>query len=78
MKNKRESLQAQISDWLVFLLGWGAVGFQGYKYVADMFTADTFWSLEIGVFLIGVLFIWKPQTLVDLVSKVAKRKSDNI
>jgi len=78
MKNKRESLQAQISDWLVFLIGWGAVIFQGYKYVADKFAEDTMWSLEIGVFLIGILFIWKPQTLVDLVSKVAKRKSDSI
>ena len=77
MKKDRESLQAKVSDWLVFALGWAAVGFQGYKYFFDKFEGADWW-LEIAVFLIGILFIWKPQTLVDLVTNVAKRKADSV
>jgi hypothetical protein len=77
MKQERETLQANISDWMVFLLGWAIVLFQGYKYFFGKFEGAD-WYLEIGAFLIGILFIWKPQTLVNLVSKVAKRKSEGI
>lgn len=77
MKEKRESLQALISDWLIFLLGWGLTGYQAYKYFADKLH-DANYALEIGIFVIGVLFVWKPQSLVNLVSNVAKRKSKDL
>ena len=77
MRTERETLQGTISDWMVFIFGWAVVLFQGYKYFFNKFEGADWW-LEIAVFLIGILFIWKPQTLVNLVTKVAKRKSEGI
>jgi hypothetical protein len=77
MDKKRETLQAQISDWAVFIVGWGLLGWQIFKYIDHAFEGAN-WGVEIPIFLAAVLFIWKPQTLVDLVSKAAKKKSENL
>ena len=77
MKKDRESTQAEISDWLVFIVGWGLLGWQIFKYIDHAFDGAN-WGVEIPIFLAAVLFIWKPQTLVDLATKAAKRKSDEL
>lgn len=77
MKKDRESLQAKISDWAVFFVGWGLLGWQVYKYIDHAFEGAN-WAVEVPIFLASVLFIWKPQTLVDLASKAAKRKSEQL
>lgn len=77
MKKERESVQAEISDWLVFVVGWGLLGWQIYKYVDHAFVGAN-WAVEVPIFLAAILFIWKPQTLVDLATKAAKRKSENM
>lgn len=77
MDKQREDLQTVISDWAVFIAGWGLLGWQIYKYVDHAFEGAN-WAVEVPIFLAAVLFIWKPQTLVDLAVKAAKRKSDKL
>lgn len=78
MKNKRETLQAKISDWAIFVLGWALLGFQAYKYFTGALEEAVNYPLEIGIFVAGIMFVWKPQSLVNLISSVAKRKADGL
>lgn len=77
MKKERETIQAKISDWAVFIVGWGLLGWQFYKYIDHAFEGAN-WGVELPIFLVGVLFVWKPQTLVTLASNVAKSKSEKL
>ena len=74
MKN-REKIQESIIDWGVLLVGWFLIGFQIYKYVTDALEINV---LEGAVFVAGILFIFKPSFLVDVVKGIAKRKGDGV
>jgi uncharacterized membrane protein YhdT len=74
MKKNREKIQDAIVDWAVLLAGLFLIGWQIYKYVGENLE-PTF--LEAAVLVVGVLFVWKPQTIVDAATRAVNRKTDD-
>lgn len=70
---KRETIQAQISDWAFMLAGLFLMGWQIYKYTKDEIEN---YGLEAVVFCVGLLLLTKPQTLTDAATRIIKKKSE--
>ena len=62
-----------IREWFVFGIGAALMIVQLYKYTTDSL-GD--YALEIGVLGVSMLLIFAPKTLVTLVTKLFRKKTD--